>query len=273
MITFVPVGGLANRLRSIVSALSLAEDCNTHLRIIWFRDKGLNCDFHSLFQPLNYPNVTLRDATVLDYWIYDRPRKKNLRLPSLFQYFLFQKRMYERETRRIVDTFDFFGWANNSKVLLASYDIFYPMKYSLTDCFIPLENIRSRIQKYVDLFDEHTVGVHIRRTDHRVSISQSTTDSFIDQMNKELSNNPQTRFFLATDSEEERELLKNIFKERIITASHNVTRETQSGLEDAVIDLYLLSKTNKIFGSAESTFSQIAAEMSGIECITITKNG
>ena len=36
MMTFIPVGGLANRMRSIHSAISLCE--NDKMQIYWFKD-------------------------------------------------------------------------------------------------------------------------------------------------------------------------------------------------------------------------------------------
>lgn len=50
MLTFIPVGGLANRMRSISSAISLSDGDNMH--IYWFKDQGLNCRFDQLFKPI-----------------------------------------------------------------------------------------------------------------------------------------------------------------------------------------------------------------------------
>lgn len=41
-ITFVPVGGLANRMRAVASAVMLAGKTKSELSIIWFRDWALN---------------------------------------------------------------------------------------------------------------------------------------------------------------------------------------------------------------------------------------
>lgn len=37
-ITFVPAGGLANRMRAVASALTMARDAGRGLRVIWFKD-------------------------------------------------------------------------------------------------------------------------------------------------------------------------------------------------------------------------------------------
>lgn len=52
-ITFVPVGGLANRMRSIASVITLAQQTKSYVNIIWFQDWALHAPFHKLFEPIN----------------------------------------------------------------------------------------------------------------------------------------------------------------------------------------------------------------------------
>ena len=52
-ITFVPVGGLANRMRAVASAVMLAGKTKSDLSIIWFRDWALNAPFYQLFKPID----------------------------------------------------------------------------------------------------------------------------------------------------------------------------------------------------------------------------
>ncbi|KAA6324546.1 hypothetical protein EZS27_026138 [termite gut metagenome] len=269
MITLIPVGGLANRMRTIASALSLANDCNTHLRIIWYKDVGLNCEFHQLFQPLPYTKVTLKNASFIDFILYDRPRKKNLWIPRVFQCLLFDKCLYDT---KVVRGFDFLNWAKNKNVFITAYSLFYPVSgFSFSGCFVPKDWIQQRIREQYNLFNKYTVGVHIRRTDNVCSISKSPTELFINWMNDEIQRHPETLFYLATDSQEEKVRLRNIFGARMITLDKEVSRTTSTGIENAVVDLFLLAKTNKIIGSFYSSYTEMAAELSGIECI-IMKN-
>ena len=50
-IWLVPVGGLANRMKAIDSAVALSRQCGSELHIVWFKDPGLNCRFDQLFAP------------------------------------------------------------------------------------------------------------------------------------------------------------------------------------------------------------------------------
>jgi hypothetical protein len=67
MITLVPVGGLANRMKAIDSAIALAREVNTGLQIIWYKDQGLNCRFDELFQQIHVDNIRLKEASFLDF--------------------------------------------------------------------------------------------------------------------------------------------------------------------------------------------------------------
>ena len=106
MITFVPVGGLANRMRAIHSAISLAE--NDEVRICWFKDKGLNSCFHQLFQPISLSNVKLKEANLWDKILLDRPRRKNFHFPKLYQTIWFDACLYEHQT--YANHIDFKQW-------------------------------------------------------------------------------------------------------------------------------------------------------------------
>ena len=75
-ITFVPVGGLANRMRAMVSALTLAHQTDSKLEVIWFPTWDLYAPFDSLFLPIDESGISLRNASIWDKLTLDRPRKK-----------------------------------------------------------------------------------------------------------------------------------------------------------------------------------------------------
>ena len=73
------------------------------------------------------------------------------------------------------------------------------------------------------------------------------------------------KFFLATDDKKIIFQLYKIFKERLIVYNRNMEndRNTKEGIQNDLIDLYLLSK-NKIFiGSRVSTFTEVAWFLGG----------
>jgi len=135
--------------------------------------------------------------------------------------------------------------------------------------FTPIEHISKAVNSLAKQFN-NTIGLHIRRTDHASSIKYSNTNKFIELINSKLKTKPETTFFLATDDQKLKEKILNQFGEKIIT--NNVTsfsRNNESAIIQAVIDLYCLSKTKQIYGSHHSTFSQTAADIGQIKEFTI----
>lgn len=266
-IIHVPVGGLANRMKAIGAAVALSNDVQATTTIIWYKDKGLNCPFDELFEPIENKLVTLRENSIFDLFLYDRPRKKNFCIPRFFQKFLFDQAMYEQDVcTRSHEGFDFLSWCLGKKSYIAGYVYFYPKENNKFSIFHPKAELMERIRETVKLFGKQTIGVHIRRTDNIESIQKSPTHLFIERMKAEVEKNPDTKFYLATDSDEEKNTMKEIFKERIITSPKQADRNSPQGIKDALVEMYVLSMTSKIFGSVKSSFSQTAAEIGGITC-------
>lgn len=272
-ITLVPVGGLANRMKAIDAAYHLAKDCGSKLKVIWFKDKGLNCRFDHLFQHPTDSIITIREATFCDLLLEDRPRKKNFFLPWLPEHLKYDACIYERQaTKLFYNHFDYAAWARNRRVYLASCVYFHPQPVEkLFKLFQPIDSLQQEIAKRCAGFNEHTIGIHIRRTDNIASITQSPTELFIKQMEEFVEHQPDTTFYLATDSEEEKQKLKQVFGERISMSGHAAERNSLQGMQDALVELYTLSRTSRIIGSMQSSYSETAAQIGRIQCEFINK--
>ena len=276
MITFVPVGGLANRMRAIDSAIALAQDTHHEIRIIWFKDQGLNCKFCELFQPIMLPGVSVREAGPSDHLLHDRPRKKNFYLPSFFLNTQYDAHIYEKEANDLFyQQFDFKKWAEeHQNVWIASYIYFYsiPEESERYRIFRPIPSLQQEIEKRCAGFNLHTRGVHIRRTDHIDSISQSPTSLFIERMKECIATDSNSLFYLATDSEKEKKTLTELFRKRIQSSPYKANRNTPEGIQEGLIELYTLSRTQRIFGSSNSSFTEAAASLGHIQNEVIMKN-
>lgn len=266
-ITLIPYGGLANRMKAIEALIILTKDTGLHSTAIWFKDQGLNCSFGQLFQPLEIPRLTLRNAALTDYILNDRPRKKNFFIPRLFQRIRFTGCLHEDEvTQRTYRNFDFRRWVlSNKRSYLSACLQFHPGDYQNSFVsFIPIPELQERINERCKEFTMHTVGIHIRRTDNIISIEKSPTELFIVRMKEEIEKDNDVRFYLASDSPEEKKRLTTIFGDRIITHWRPVSRSTPEGVQDALVELYTLSRTQKIIGSYYSSYSETAAEVGKI---------
>ncbi|MCI0498062.1 MAG: hypothetical protein L0Y36_00070 [Planctomycetales bacterium] len=122
---------------------------------------------------------------------------------------------------------------------------------------------------HVNRFADPTIGVYIRRTDHDTVASYSPEQGFLDAMNAEISRDSQARFFLATDSPQIMSRFTALYGDRILWHAKDYGRNSPQGIQDALIDLLCLSRTKKIIGSYQSSFSETAAQLSDIPLQTI----
>jgi len=267
-ITLIPYGGLANRMKAIESVLHLIDNTSLQTTAIWFKDNGLNCRFDDLFCPIKTDRFKLREAAASDYLLYDRPRKKNAYLPAVFQQMQFDGRLRDDEvTQLLYKQFDFRQWAlSHRKSYISACVLFYENHGSkLFDAFVPLPALQARIDLICESFTSHTVGIHIRRTDNVEAINGSPTELFVQRMREELQLYPETKFYVASDSRLEKNRMITAFGDRIIVLPDvDTSRNSVRGMQDALVELYVLSRTNKIFGSHKSSYSETAAQIGNI---------
>ena len=148
-ITFVPVGGLANRMRAIASVVYLSQMTNSQLNIFWFQDWALSAPFFRLFKRIEESTLTLKESSFCDSLLVDRPRRKNLYVPRLYQSVFFSECIYERSFYNLIqDKFDFVKWVNTRKnVYMASYSTFQPYNPSMiSNLFVPIQEINEKIE-------------------------------------------------------------------------------------------------------------------------------
>ncbi|MBQ3742199.1 MAG: hypothetical protein IJP74_11920 [Prevotella sp.] len=261
----VPCGGLANRMRATASAFALAQQTGNSLQIVWFRDWALNAPFSAIFKP--QPMLPLREATIADHLLYDRARRHNLWLPALPQRLLFSKRLHEEDIWTLMTSnFDFAAWARDSRCYMSNYMDFHPYPSELLHrLFVPVSEVADAVDRFRNqLSSSNIVGIHIRRTDHVISIQSSPTSLFIDKIKEEIDAHADTKVFLATDSNDVKRELRQAFGQRIVTPDAEARRDGIDGIRGGLADMYTLAATHKIYGSKGSTFSKMAARLGNI---------
>ena len=273
-LTFIPIGGLANRIYAITSAIGFCKDNNLKLKIIWFKDWGMGANFYDLFDDPHFPNVEIIDAKWYHY-IYDRPRKRNLWLPWIYQHFAFDCHFYEKTLYSDISFEQWFSdHQNNHSFYVVHCSKFYSPHLSVHKLPITIPvtaSVQRRLDKHLNLIHGNTTGIHIRRTDLVKSINESPLCLFIEKLKAEIKKEPATRFYVASDSVEDKKELINLLGDKIITQEQPVRRDTKEGIIEALIELYLLASTKKIYGSSGSSYSMLASELKGKPIEILTK--
>ena len=150
--------------------------------------------------------------------------------------------------------------------------IFLDYSYDLLrQLFIPLPPIQARIDHLCQQFSPYTLGVHIRRTDNAASIEQSPIELFFDAIDKEIDLFADTSIYLATDDESVKLELQKRYGKRLIFAKDKADRSSIAGIQGGIVDMYVLARTQKIFGSFHSSFSELAAQIGNIPLEIIKK--
>jgi len=266
MIKLYPEFGLCNRMRAIDSALSLASQTDRGLQVFWERNNDLNSRFSDLFKPIRGMKIIECERRP---FIFKYGSNKNLFTPSFLRVLLGGKFFDSLKTKELGDSKHQFEDLSKYKILwFTGFTRFFENK-AMYRLFEPIPKIQVKIDEETKDFDEHTIGVHIRRTDNVKAIENSPLHLFKEVMQAELQKQPLTKFYLASDDLDVKLELSEVFKDKLITNFEVVRRDSQSGMERAVIELFSLSRTQKVYGSLWSSFSHTACDIGGIPEITV----
>lgn len=275
VLTLVPSGGLANRMRAVASAYSLCLAVGSRLRVVWFRDWALNATFSDIFEPPGCPGVELCEATWADLLVNDRPRRRNLWLPALPQRLLYCRRIGEREVTPLkLRGFDFEAWARGRRCWMSCYQEFGSCPDEVyRRLFRPVDDVMRRVSANVERFGGRTIGMHIRRTDHGEATALSPTRLFIEAGRREAEAHHDLTIFLATDDEGVKRELRDAFGGRVVTAAGPASRGSADGIRGGLADMYTLARTARIYASAGSSFSPMAARIGGVPLTELRTDG
>lgn len=253
MLLVKPNGGLCNRMRVIKSLLALKANCNQKQRIwvVWEKNDELNAPFNILFKSIKGINVitTTPLQTRFLYFLFNRILRFKIYLKNdILKYF--------KRTSNIQDLF----FLNKNVIIETDIDFFMP-EYKASD-FKLVNNLKKVVDEFIfqNKINE-TIGMHIRRTDNKVAIENSPIFLFYNEIENELINNNDLRFFVASDDDTEILKLKQKFPNKIITFASNKQRNNYEGIKQAVIELFILSSSKKIYGTYWSSFSEMAIQL------------
>jgi len=239
--------GLCNKLRAIASALYYAEHFNRKLLVVWRKNNNCNIGFNDIYK--KHPKIKI---------LSDLPDEfKNLPISNSAtgnQFDLTQK-------VAVLTTCSEIRYDSPPLTSIAMHDVL--------KTFVLKEPIKKTIDTFYNnnFRNNHVIGMHIRKTDN---IAEAPLYLFIKQIKKNLKKYKDVKFFVATDSDDVLHKLIKKFPSRIIhlpkkypntneKGEVSSIRSIKEGMIESVYDLYLLNRTNMIYGSYFSSFSELGS--------------
>ncbi len=238
------VAGLANRIRALIAGIRAAEVFGRGLVIYWPSIKPeCAAGFYELFSKDSLPWwVEVRTAMLTDDGLKGPMCLSNEDFNKVIANSGFDQDFHIRSYGCFFEGSDSPLWLSHLRNLKPSHevtDILFKWKQS-----VPMD----------------ALAVHIRRKDNLPAIKASPLDLFVKTMNQE---SPNTRFIVFCDESETVEFLKRWFEDRILTVESKRVRHGVEGMREATAAFFFLAGSPRILGSACSSFSEIAAHLSG----------
>jgi len=251
-------GGFCNRFRAIASAVLWAEDIDARLEIYWPVEKG------HMPAPL-----------------------ENLIVPASIGRLTYVRNGYIR-AKQVLSVEDMKAsiQASSYEIIIQSYSMFHDDLINLTERGLAMLRKIQPVPSLVHMADQklqdtlaykampagELIGLHIRRTDHVKCIAASPLEAFEELVSKVMASGQggfKGRFLLATDDSAVKERFHDLFGDAIVSPVVTLGRMTESQQEMGVVDWLLLQGCKKIYASAGSSFSELAAWRAGIELICV----
>lgn len=240
MIICRPYGGIGNRLKCLISSMIIDED----IKLVWEYEYGLQtgidlggvwCKFSDLFEN-NFDEYNSQQG-----------------LP------FFNCKTYEGCT--FFDNINHLDLSyGDSWVDFVPHDLKnnYIEKISK---LVPVKDIRDRIDEFSKNFDENTISVSIRTWKDVPRTKDTKGKTFdIHKLYSYLDQYHGYKFFITCDDEETFEEILKKYQERILYTkkrTHFGDYRSKEGVQDALVDLYLSGKNDKLLLSYGSSFGEL----------------
>jgi hypothetical protein len=251
--------GLCNRLLLLAGALRLAHLTNRNLLLYWPNNSEAACEFNDLFlnqfrmfgeRDIHY----LLNSTVT-IQLYNAWRIRGPHYPDIAT---------DGDPQAEIVLIK--GWFYPK----LSHEVYDGSFYLSAREYLVELRPREALLERMNLFNlpEFSIGVHLRRAEVCPEFQISRDEHFRTIMRALLKEFPALKFFLATDDPLTAAKFCDEFGDRILQIEKiGGGRKRLDGMEEALIDLYLLSRTRAVLGNNFSTFTHTAAALGGIPVV------
>jgi hypothetical protein len=251
--------GLSNRIRAMAGYYALSRIKNWDICYEWLEDESCPGMFDELFKFSLIPQAAAVSTSsyekVVEIYAGSKPTHCGSSEATIFKaYFpaIDKKDDYDLEIRKFYES------------------------------LIPVDEVGIKLEKlWIECGAEpaNTLGLHIRRTDmveHLKNIGEPplSDEKTIASVRQYLASNKDvSRIFLSCDNAESEKLFKSEFEEKVfcynkgwkedklVNANSVKFQSRLTSLQDALVDVLMLSKCRFIIGTRHSSFSTFAAKI------------
>ncbi len=270
-------GGIANRIRPISCCLQLAEKSKREFFIFW--EQSYRCEAHlnDLFEN-NFKYITKEEMLKLDSYTIYCGRSDSRHVYEAFGESLLEDLIKIHGTSSIgAHAMDLTDQKEN--VVIISNGYLTNTDMNITKQFIrnlkPIKKIQDkidRLEKELQISTE-VIGVHARGSDFNVNVEEYEYNIL-----EGLKRNPKVKFFICSDDYTFENYFQKKYPNNIIRngnkkyveqndKSKNTwfdnTRVNIESAQDAIVDMYLLAKTNFLIYKPNSSFAELINIMIG----------
>ncbi len=268
MIISTNKGGLANRMRCIASCYKFSENKKLDYGVVWTvlddysKDTHiLNCSFSKLFSnDIEYNNIPIKP--LYEYKSHCLLIENSDMVPDGFNTFVSGCSVKFSTNDSRGRNIDYMYDAIPEDIKKRYIKAFKILK--------PIPKLINKIQQFSnDNFDKNTVSVHIRSWNRNGEMSRRSDLHNLEKYELEMRKCDKCKFFISTDSSNVIKYFKmsEEWRDRVIFYDRltdlDTSRDFPEGVQEDLIELYLLSKNSKLIGSHFSTFSEVAWWLGG----------
>jgi len=259
MIVSTNKGGLSNRIKSLISCIRInPNNFKVKWDIINSYDKHthiLNCPFNKLFS--NDIEVKNIYKNTIIYNSHCLSISDNDDLPINFNNFNSKCSVRFYKSDKFNRNIDFMYNKIPENIKKEYIECFKVLK--------PIAYLQQKIDEYSKKFNKKTISVHIRSWNRNGEKGRRDYLFNIQKFEKEMKKYDKSyTFYVATDSQNVQNyfLKESKLKDRIFIyprkTNLDTSRDFTEGVQEDLIELYLLSKNKIIIGSHFSTFTETA---------------
>lgn len=286
--------GMCNRIIPFITSYMLSLKLNCTYFLDWddkmgdsdYKYNGILTTYDDLFlrnNDINYINkyqinnlIQNKNCLIIDYMPYKK--MDNLTIDKIKKYDILFFKNVTTPIYTVEDKLQFHSYSEyiSLKEMNKKLKYFYDIEKMFKKIKLQ-DNIKKKIEEVSYKIDKNTIGIHLRHWPTTFLMKEDVKKNYINDnyhkkrikfMKQEISKNKNIKFFVSTSDKEKLTELIEIFDNRIIYFKNRF-----GGIEDhfylsnekksfctknknlnGIVDLYLLSKCNIIYGDVCSSF-------------------